>query len=157
MCIRDSNTMVDRITPVTEPAHIEMLAADHGIADAWPVIAEDFSQWVIEDNFPSGRPPWESLDGVLCVTAGVHAYESMKLRLLNAGHSALSYVSYLCGHRLVSEAMADPAISNFLAAYFAEVLPTVEAVPGIDRAAYCTSLIRRFSNVHIKDLSLIHI
>jgi len=146
-------TMVDRITPITEPAHKELLASAHGIVDSWPVVAEDYRQWVIEDEFTCGRPPWESL-GVLCVGSGVHAYESMKLRLLNGGHSALSYVSYLSGHRIVSDAMADPAVAGFLAAYFEEVLPTVEAVPGIELADYCQTLVRRFSNVHIKDTVL---
>jgi len=147
------NTMVDRITPITEDAHRESLALTHGIVDTWPVVAEDFRQWVIEDTFTCGRPDWEEL-GVLCVQSGVHAYESMKLRLLNGGHSALSYLSVLCGHRIVSNAMADPKVSGFLAAYFAEVLPTVDAVPGIDLHDYCRTLVRRFSNVHIKDTVL---
>jgi mannitol 2-dehydrogenase len=50
--------------------------------------------------------------------------------------------------------MADPKIAGFLAAFFAEVLPTVDAVPGIDLDGYCSTLVRRFSNVHIKDTVL---
>jgi mannitol-1-phosphate/altronate dehydrogenase len=36
-----------------------------------------------------------------------YRYEMMKLRLLNAGHSAISYASYLMQHRYVDSAM-DP-------------------------------------------------
>jgi mannitol-1-phosphate/altronate dehydrogenase len=55
------------------------------------------------------------------VVDDVTASELMKIRLLNGGHSAISYISYLLGHRDVDKSMADPRIANFLRAYFAEV------------------------------------
>ena len=55
------NSMVDRITPVTTDNDREELSERFGIEDAWPVIAEPFSQWVLEDRFVSGRPPLERL------------------------------------------------------------------------------------------------
>src|SRR3569623_1429996 len=48
-------TMVDRITPVTTPADIADLTAHYGVAGKWPVVAETFRQWVIEDEFADGR------------------------------------------------------------------------------------------------------
>ena len=30
-----------------------------GVEDAWPVVCEPFTQWVLEDNFTAGRPPCE--------------------------------------------------------------------------------------------------
>ena len=149
------STMVDRITPVTEPSHKALLEAEHGIIDTCPVVAEDFKQWVIEDHFPTGRPPWEAVGALMAQgEGGVEVYEAMKLRMLNGTHSAMSYVSYLSGHRLVSDAMADPAVLGFVSAYLDEVMPTVPAVEGIDLPSYRTSLIERFSNVHIKDTLL---
>src|SRR5690606_4604128 len=71
------NCMVDRITPVTAPADIEMVKGEYGIDDAWPVVAEDFVQWVLEDDFPTGRPAWEEV-GVQMVE-DVEPYELMKL------------------------------------------------------------------------------
>ena len=50
------NSMVDRITPVTTDADREWLHASHGIDDRWPVVAEPFRQWVVEDAFAAGRP-----------------------------------------------------------------------------------------------------
>ena len=103
------NTMVDRITPATRPEQVpddfsdgirKLVKESYGIEDQWPVIAELYTQWVIEDDFVDGkRPQWDLIsngDRALMVK-DVHAYEMMKLRLLNAGHSALSYASYLAG------------------------------------------------------------
>lgn len=46
------------------------------------------------------------------VVKDVKPYEFMKLRLLNGGHSCLSYISVLCGYNYVDDAMADPLISG---------------------------------------------
>ncbi len=52
------NSMVDRITPpVTTPDVIENLAADCDLDDEWPVAAEPFTAWVLDDDFSDGRPP----------------------------------------------------------------------------------------------------
>ncbi len=50
------NGMVDRITPATSDREKSLLAQDFGIEDGWPVFCENFKQWVLEDNFPAGRP-----------------------------------------------------------------------------------------------------
>ena len=70
---RFPNSMVDRITPVTSEADRTALLERDGIADLWPVVAEPFRQWVLEDDFAAGRPPWEQV-GVL-FTDDVHAWE----------------------------------------------------------------------------------
>jgi mannitol 2-dehydrogenase len=90
------------------------------VIDKWPVIAEDFRQWVIEDKFCNGRPDWDEV-GALFVK-DVKPYEFMKLRLLNGGHSALSYTSYLCGFHYVDDAMNDVTIRSFISSYFCEVV-----------------------------------
>lgn len=149
------NTMVDRITPATT-AEVRAAAEGFGIDDAWPVAAEDFAQWVIEDEFPLGRPPWELATPVGPTSAAllvedVVPYELMKLRLLNGGHSALAYTSYLLGHRTTDAAMADADVETFVKAYMAEVHPRVAAVPGVDLVAYQARLIERFSNPSIGD------
>jgi len=146
------STMVDRITPVTTDQDKKQLTEQYGFEDEWPVVAEDFYQWVIEDRFIDNcRPPWEKAGALVVAHDQVRASETMKIRLLNGGHSALSYLSYLLGHRVVDKAMADPRVSNFLRAYFAEVAATVPEVPGVDLEQYQFSLITRFSNVHICD------
>jgi mannitol 2-dehydrogenase len=143
------NAMVDRITPATTDDDRRELAERFGIEDAWPVTCEPFTQWVIEDHFPSGRPEWEKV-GVQLVE-DVVPYELMKLRLLNCGHQAIAYAGYLAGHRLVHDAMTDPDVERFVRAYWAEALLTIGELEGIDVPAYVEVLVERFSNPAIRD------
>src|SRR5215203_3314596 len=128
-----------------------MTKADRAtIRDRWPVVCEPFVQWVIEDDFSAGRPPYEAA-GVQ-VVPDVAPYEIMKIRLLNGSHQALAYFAYLCGYRLVHEAVQDELFRQFLRAYMRdEVAPTLPPVPGADLDSYQDQLIQRFSNPAIRD------
>ncbi len=144
------NSMVDRITPATTPEDVGLVAERFGIDDAWPVVAEPFAQWALEDRFTSGRPPLEEV-GVQVVD-DVEPYELMKLRLLNASHQALCYVGHLAGYRLVHEVCQDAVFAEFLLAYMdAEATPTLQPVPGVDLTDYKHTLIERFSNPGVRD------
>lgn len=144
------NSMVDRITPVTASSDITWLADEIGISDRWPVVAEPFRQWVIEDDFAGDRLPLEDLDVI--VTDDIDPYELTKLRLLNAGHSCLAYLASIDGFELVDTAMADPGLSRFVETLLhREAKPTLPAAAGIDLDDYIGSLIERFSNPAIGD------
>ena len=144
------NAMVDRITPVTMPNDLQQIGARFGIQDRCPVVCEPFTQWVLEDHFPLGRPEFEQVDVQL--VADVVPYELMKLRLLNASHQALTYFGYLAGYRYAHEVMQDPLFANFLRDYMEkEGAPTLLPVPGIDLARYRQTLIERFANPEVKD------
>ncbi|UQI41690.1 mannitol dehydrogenase family protein [Vreelandella venusta] len=144
------NAMVDRITPVTAPTDIEELAQRFDVEDAWPVVCEPFSQWVLEDHFPLGRPALEKV-GVQLVD-DVEPYELMKLRLLNVSHQALAYFGYLAGYRYAHEVCQDPLFVEFLLGYMREEgTPTLAPVPGVDLETYRLTLIERFANPQIKD------
>ena len=142
--------MVDRITPVTTDADRAEIRDRFGIDDRWPVVCEPFTQWVLEDDFPLGRPPYEQA-GVQLVD-DVEPYELMKLRLLNASHQAICYFGYLSGYRLVHEAAQDPLFADFLLDYMDhEATPTLPPVPGVDLDEYKQTLIERFSNPEVRD------
>ncbi|MCD6437592.1 MAG: mannitol dehydrogenase family protein [Halomonas sp.] len=144
------NAMVDRITPVTAPTDIDELAQRFDVEDAWPVVCEPFTQWVLEDHFPLGRPALEKV-GVQLVD-DVEPYELMKLRLLNASHQALAYFGYLAGYRYAHEVCQDPLFVEFLLGYMREEgTPTLAPVPGVDLETYRLTLIERFANPQIKD------
>jgi mannitol 2-dehydrogenase len=144
------NSMVDRITPVTADADRRWLADTLGIADRWPVVAEPFRQWVIQDDFAGGRPEWERV-GVL-FTDRIHDWELYKLRLLNAGHSCMAYLSALAGITFVHEAMAIPAVQRFLADLLhSEAMPMLAEIPGHPREAYIASVFERFANPGVQD------
>ncbi len=148
--VRFPSCMVDRITPETTDADRAEVRERFGIDDRWPVVCEPFTQWVLEDDFPSGRPAYDQA-GVQLVR-DVEPYELMKLRLLNGSHQALAYLGYLAGYRLVDEAARDPMFSDLLLGYMdEEATPTLPPVPGIDLGAYKRTLIERFSNPQIRD------
>lgn len=147
---RFPNSMVDRITPVTSPEVIDWLATEVGVEDQWPVAAEPFTSWVLEDSFSDGRPAFEDVDVLL--VDDVTPYELMKLRLLNASHQALCYFAYLAGYRLVHDAAGDPLFAEFLRRYMdSEGTPTLLPVPGIDLPEYKSTLIERFANPGVRD------
>lgn len=144
------NAMVDRITPVTTKEDIAEVASRFGIEDAWPVVCEPFTQWVIEDHFPLGRPAYEKVGAQM--VADVVPYELMKLRLLNASHQALTYFGYLAGYRYAHEVTGNPLFAEFLLNYMTlEGTPTLSPVPGVDLDDYRHTLISRFSNPEVRD------
>ncbi|MCM5553828.1 mannitol dehydrogenase family protein [Pleomorphomonas sp. NRK KF1] len=147
------SSMVDRITPATKEADRAIVNAGLGLDDAWPVVAEPFHQWVIEDRFPGGRPAWEAAGAIL--TDDVHPFETMKLRCLNGAHSTLAYLSVLGGIETVAEAMADPLLPKVIRQLWDDdIIPTVPPVPGTDVAAYTRDLEERFRNPGIRHLTL---
>lgn len=145
------NSMVDRITPQTTDADRASLRERYGIEDGWPVIAEPFAQWVVEDRFPLGRPDWDLVGAQL--VDDVLPYEHMKLRLLNASHQAMCFFGILLGHRYVHEAVADPLIARLLRAYWDRegIVSLPGAAPGIDLADYTATLLERYGNPAIAD------
>ena len=141
--VRFPNSMVDRITPATTDEDVEEVRERFGVDDRWPVVCEPFIQWVLEDSFSAGRPPYED---------DVEPYELMKLRLLNASHQAIAYFGYLCGYRLVHDAAQDPLFRDLLSHYMdEEATPTLSPVEGVDLPEYKRTLIERFSNPEVRD------
>ena len=143
--MRFPNTMVDRIVPRTGPGQRDLAAGLLGIDDAWPVVTEPFRQWVIEDDFAGPRPPLEQ-SGVQIVK-DVRPWEAMKLRLLNAAHSALAWLAVPAGIATVDAAVAQPALRRFI-----EDLWRIEVIPGLEpdlagiAPTYCAGLLARFAN-----------
>ncbi|MEM9104304.1 MAG: mannitol dehydrogenase family protein [Pseudomonadota bacterium] len=142
------STMVDRIVPATTQEDRAEISALLGCEDAWPVVTEPFSQWVVEDRFAAGRPPLEQVGVVLA--EDVEPFELMKLRLLNGSHSALAYLGVFAGHETVAEAVSDPVLRTYLEAMMREEIKPTLHVPGVDLEAYIHSLLVRYSNAALK-------
>jgi mannitol 2-dehydrogenase len=144
------NSMVDRITPVTSDADRGWLRDSAGIEDRWPVVAEPFLQWVAEDEFAGGRPPFE--DAGVLFTDRIHDWEQYKLRLLNAGHSCMAYLSALAGITFVHEAMSVPTVRSFLEDLLrSEAIPTLAEIPGHSAEDYAATVLERFANTGVHD------
>jgi mannitol 2-dehydrogenase len=143
------NSMVDCIVPATGPNEIAQ-ARDFGVDDAAPVTHEAFRQWVIEDAFCAGRPAWEEVGATF--TAHVHDYETMKIRILNAGHQVIANAGEVLGIKTISDCMAHPQIKAlFRKVERTEIAPTVAPVPGMQPLAYVDLIEQRFANPRIFD------
>jgi mannitol 2-dehydrogenase len=144
------NGMVDRITPATGERERNLLIENFGIADNWPVFCESFRQWVLEDNFPAGRPALEKV-GVQFVK-DVAPFEHMKIRILNGGHATIAYPAALLDIHFVHEAMENSLVRGFLEKIERdEIIPIVPPVPDTDLNDYFKLIDRRFSNPKIGD------
>jgi mannitol 2-dehydrogenase len=144
------NSMVDRITPQTTDADRAWVRDTAGIDDGWPVVCESFRQWVVEDRFAAGRPQWEDV-GVL-FTDRVHDWELYKLRMLNASHSCMAYLSALAGVVYVDEAVAIPVVRRYLEVFLGtEAIPTLTEIPGHPAADYAETVLQRFENTGVRD------
>ena len=143
-----AGTMVDRIVPATSDDDTAEISAALGVTDAWPVVTEPFTQWVIEDRFPTGRPDFASVGAEM--VADVEPFEKMKLRMLNGSHSTLAYLGFLAGYETVSAAMGNADIEKLCRDLMTEeVIPTLD-LPQADLPGYRDALIARFHNPALK-------
>ncbi len=144
------NCMVDRITPATLPDDISKFSSLNGHEDLVPVYCEDYVQWVIEDDFPAGRPAWERV-GVE-FTDDVSKYESMKLGYVNSTHQMLSFPGLLAGYRRVDEALDDKRIASYLRRYMDEdVTPYLAPPPNTSLDTYKATFMERLKNKAVSD------
>jgi fructuronate reductase len=139
------SSMVDRICPATTAADREKAANVLGLVDHGLVVAEPFSQWVIEDQFCNGRPRWDDVGAEM--VADVAPYETAKLRLLNASHSALAFIGCLEGHEFIHEVIRDDNMAAFVRHLMEEeVRTTLQEPDGFDIGQYIESIVERFGN-----------
>lgn len=139
-------TSIDRITPRTEDSVLEDVARETGYADAVPVVTEPFHSWVLQGDFPAGRPSWENA-GAQFVT-DIEPFERRKLWLLNGSHSLMAYAGQLRGHTTVAEAIGDPVCRAWVQEFWDEAAHHLTA-PGLDVPGYRAALLERFSNPRI--------
>ena len=139
------NCLVDRITPQIN------LSGAHAKMPDNTIIAEDFHQWIIEDNFIAAKPPLDTVGAVFVPDA--HPYETVKLSILNAGHSSICYSGALAGYQYFHEALADEQLSQFYSEVQQnETIPAINHNLPLDIFEYHNTVKKRFTNNHIKDL-----
>ena len=143
-------SMVDRITPKPKPELADEISAKFGVNNVQAVLSEDFIQWVLEDNFAGRRP---ALDAVgVEIVEDVEPFEETKIRVLNGGHTGLTYLGALKGIKTFDRAMADPELAAHFDAYqTTEVLPALGDDMPLDLNSYLDKIRERFNNSNIAD------
>jgi len=135
-------TMVDCIVPNTKklPNEVEEKFQDNSL-----VLCEPYRDWYIENKS-------ELLKSYLVherikFVDNVEFYEKIKLKILNASHSALAYLGLLLGHKYVHEAIGDELCYNFINNYLdREVIPTIQKLDNFDIIRYKKDVLKRFRN-----------
>ena len=140
------STMVDRIVPASTPSDLALSNSLLGLQDNAAIVTEGFGQWVIEDNFPSGRPDWSVAKEVV-FTKDVASYEKMKLRLLNGAHTFIALYGQLTGCTYVSDVMQQQAVVQFLYRLWNNAIHTLQIDE--DLSDYIQRLILRFRNKNL--------
>lgn len=160
------NTMIDRITPMPDPAVGSALAEHFDLGDARLrerpgggrladfSNTEEFNLLVIEDDFPNGRPPFEAAGVLLTDRATVDRVEKMKVgACLNPLHTAMAVFGCLLGYTSISAEARDPDISSMVRRLAEdEALPAVDPPGIIDPQAFLDDVLeRRLVNPGIPD------
>lgn len=124
-------TMVDCIVPATDDRARARVRAALGMDDVAPVQREPFAEWVIENRLAGPLPDWAGAGAE--IVDDVTTHERLKLHVLNACHSALAYLGLARGFRFVREAIADPALAQFVDEMVAaEIAPALASLPVAD-------------------------
>jgi fructuronate reductase len=140
-------TVVDRITPRATDATADSVQRHLGVHDRCPVVTEPFTEWVLNGQFPGGRPRWDEAGATF--VDDVTPFEQRKLWLLNGGHSLLAYVGSIHGHTTVFDAVTDEGCLDLMQQWWDEAARHLR-LPEDEIAAYCDALIRRFANPAIR-------
>lgn len=138
-----TTTMVDRITPRARAADELAVEQSTGIHDRCPVVTEPFSEWVLQGDFPGGRPRWDQAGAQF--VDDVMPFERRKLWLLNGAHSLLAYAGSIRGHATVAEATADDVCRDWLEQWW-DVSSRHLDQPAEMTRDYRSALLERFSN-----------
>lgn len=143
-------SMVDRITPKLDPALEAETEEKFGRAQDVTILGEDFIQWVIEDDFAADFPQLGAVG--VTIVGDIDPYEETKIRILNGGHTCLTYLGALRGYKTFDQLMHDPALFDHYWSYQTkEVLPALTIAVPFDKKDYLDTVTRRFKNAYIAD------
>lgn len=136
-------TMIDKITPRPDPSVQKMLEADGvegldmvvtptGTYIAPYVNSEETEYLVIEDLFPNGRPPLDTVGVIFTDRETVDKVEKMKVcTCLNPLHTSLAIYGCLLGYKRICDEMEDEDLVSLIKTVgYKEGLPVV-VDPGI--------------------------
>ncbi|HWC74628.1 MAG TPA: hypothetical protein VG454_11900, partial [Gemmatimonadales bacterium] len=118
-----------------------------GYADALLTVTEPYAFWAIEGDPEALRQafPIDAGESVI-FERDISLYETRKLRLLNATHTAIAPLALLAGIRTVRDAVNDSRLGSFLRRIlFDEIIPATD-LPVDGARAFASSVVERFSN-----------
>ena len=147
--VRFPSAMVDRIVPATRPEDLRRVEEIAGYRDDCAVVGEPFRQWVIEDDFNRPRPRWDVAGAEF--VRDVEPYEFVKMRVLNACQTALSYLGALSGLGTTCDDVGDPLLRDFASRMIlSETAAVLPDVPSMQVGPYLKLTLSRLGNPAIR-------
>jgi tagaturonate reductase len=141
------NSLVDRIVPGYPRDSIEEITEELGYKDNLLVIGEQYHLWVIEgpqsitEEFPAHLAGLNTL-----VVDDLTPYRTIKVRILNGAHTAMTPVSYLYGINTVAQAIEDKLTGQFVKELiYDEIIPTLD-LPMEELHSFAEAVLDRFRN-----------
>ena len=146
-----SNTLVDRIVTGYPTDYAHQIMTRTGYKDERLVAAEPYHLWVIETSDDMNKVfPVEGTRLNVKFVPDLNPYRTIKVRVLNGAHTAMTLVGYLRGLRTVREAVEDEWMSKFLDGLMKEeVMPTIP-LPHDEVKHYVNAVFERFRNPEIR-------
>ena len=150
------NSLVDCIVPGKLPAAEQKITETQlGYEDALLIMSEPYRLWAIETKKKRTASilSFSPADPGVVLTADIHKFRELKLRLLNATHTLSCGLAHLAGFVTVKEAMADKDFATFLSALlYREIVPLVvsEHITTEEANRFASQVIDRFSNPYIE-------
>jgi fructuronate reductase len=139
------SSMVDRMVPAATPERRAAISEHIGLDDRAAVATEPFSQWVVEASPGARLPPWADVG--VDIVADVKPFEDLKLRIVNATHTAIAALGAARGHETIAAAYNDPPIRAFVGAVVdEELLPSIPRPCPVDIDSYVGSTLTRFAD-----------
>ena len=143
--VKFPSCMVDRITPRTTDTLRHEIEGKFPGFGATAVQTEEYTQWVIEDDFASEFPDLSEV-GVV-ITKDIEPYEEAKIRILNGGHTSLAYMGVLSGYDTFDQVMSDPRhLDHFRKLQVEEIAPTIDTDIPFDIHEYINMVEERISS-----------
>ena len=140
------DTLVDRIVSGYDPEARAKLLAETGYDDALLVVGEPYHLLTIQGAAREDLLPFRKAGLNVIWTDDITPYRTLKVRILNGGHTFLAMVGTALGVPLVRTCLEHPALKPALQSLYAG-----EIIPGLPMAeaegtAYAKTILDRFDN-----------
>jgi tagaturonate reductase len=145
------SSLVDRIVPGFPADSYEEKVEELGYEDELMVVGEPYHLWVIEGpEWLKQELPIEGTGLNIRIVNDLTPYRTIKVRILNGAHTAMTPVAYLCGLNTVEEAVNHEEIGLFVRELIEEeIIPTLEGEKS-ELMDYANEVMNRFANPYIK-------
>lgn len=161
--INEGNTfcssLVDRIVPGYPKDTIQEITKELGYQDELVVVGEQYHLWVIEGpEWIREEFPVDQTDLNVLFVEDLTPYRTMKVRILNGAHTAMTPVAYLYGLDTVGEAIEHEVTGQFVKDLIEQEIIPILDLPENELKVFAADVLDRFLNPFVQhylmDISL---